>query len=56
MIELILQGAGAGGNDHAQPRQQGRNQVCIRLAGAGAGLGDQLVAVLEGVGDGLGQP
>lgn len=52
VVQLVLQRAGAGGNDDLQPRQQRRHQVRIGLAGAGTGLGQQHVALVEGFGDG----
>jgi hypothetical protein len=39
--ELVLQGLGAGGDDHLAAREQRRHQVGEGLAGAGAGLGHQ---------------
>ena len=51
VIQLILQRAGAGRDDGLQSRQQRRNQIRERLAGAGAGLGQQHVAVFDGFGD-----
>ena len=51
--ELILQRAGAGGDQHAQARQQRRHQVGEGLAGAGAGLDHQRFARAQGVGDAL---
>ena len=54
VIELILQGFGAGGDDHAFSGQQRRHQIGIGFTGAGAGLGDQDRAVLDGTGDFLG--
>ncbi len=56
VVELVLQRAGAGGDDGLQPRQQRRHQIRIGLAGAGAGLGQQHVALLERLGDRRGQP
>ena len=46
--QLVLQVARAGGNQHLLARQQRRHQVGVGLAGAGAGLGDQVAALLEG--------
>ena len=54
-VQLVLQRAGAGGNDRLLPRQQRRDQVGIGLAGAGAGLGEQYATLPEGLRDGLGQ-
>ena len=51
MVELVLQRAGAGGDDGLQPRQQRRHQVGEGLAGAGAGFGEQHAALLERIGD-----
>ncbi len=55
MVELILQGAGAGGHDGALAREQCRHKVGVGLAGASAGLGDQFALGLDGFGDGLRQ-
>ncbi|MNV60001.1 hypothetical protein D3C71_1524510 [compost metagenome] len=55
VIQLILQRAGAGGDDGLQPGQQRGHQVRIGLAGAGAGLGQQHVALVERFGDRRGQ-
>ena len=56
VVELVLQRAGAGGDDRLQPRQQRRHEVGEGLAGAGAGFGEQHVARVERVGDRLRQP
>jgi hypothetical protein len=55
VVELVLQRAGAGGDDGAQPGQQHRHQIGEGLAGAGTGLGQQQVALLQRIGDGFGQ-
>ena len=52
--ELVLQGLGAGGDDDALAGAQGGQQVGQGLAGAGAGLDDQVAALGEGALDGLG--
>jgi hypothetical protein len=52
MEELVLQRAGAGGNDHAPPREQRGNQVRKGLSGAGSGLGHEPAAVLKRAGHG----
>jgi len=49
--ELFLQGLGAGGDDDAFPRHQRGNQVRERLAGAGAGLDDQVPPIGDGAFD-----
>ena len=46
---------GAGGDDHLAARHQRGHQVGERLAGAGAGLGNQLAVAVDGVGDRLRQ-
>ena len=51
VVQLFLQGLGAGGDDHPLARQQRRHQVSEGLAGAGAGFGDQHRAVFDGFGD-----
>ena len=53
-VELILQSLGAGGDDDALAGAQGGQQVSQRLAGAGAGLDDQMAAFGEGALDGFG--
>jgi len=55
VIQLVLQRAGAGGDDRLQTGQQRRHQIGIGFAGAGAGLGQQHIALLEGLGNGPGQ-
>lgn len=55
MEELVLQRARAGGDDGLQPGQQRRHQIRIGLARAGTGLGQQHVALFEGLGNGAGQ-
>ncbi len=52
--ELILQRLGAGGDDDALAGAQRGQQVGEGLAGAGAGLDDQVAALGEGALDGLG--
>ena len=52
--QLALQGDGGRGDDRAVVVRQHRHQVGQRLAGAGAGLHQQVLAGLEGVGDRLG--
>jgi len=49
--ELVLQGLGAGGNDHLAARGQGRHQIGKGLAGAGAGFGDEHRLFPDGRGD-----
>jgi hypothetical protein len=51
--ELVLQGLGAGGDDHLAAREQGRHQIGEGLAGAGAGLGHQRLVVGDRLGDAL---
>ena len=51
MVQLVLQRARAGGDDGLQARQQRRHEVGERLAGAGAGLGQQHLARVERIGD-----
>jgi hypothetical protein len=48
--QLVLQGLGPGGNDDLAPRHQGGDQVGEGLAGAGAGFGDQDIALVDGRG------
>ncbi len=55
MEQLILQRARAGGNDGLEPGQQRRHQIGVGLAGAGAGLCQQYIALLERLGDRPGQ-
>ena len=52
--QLVLQREGRGGDHDPAVVQQRRHQVGQRLAGAGAGLDEQVLAVLERVGDRLG--
>ncbi len=54
MEQLILQIARAGGNDHALARQQRGHQIRKGLAGAGAGLGHQRTALVDGRGHRIG--
>jgi hypothetical protein len=42
--ELVLQRLRAGGDDHLAAVEQGRHEIRERLAGAGAGFGDQRAA------------
>ncbi|MNM58039.1 hypothetical protein D3C81_692610 [compost metagenome] len=55
VIQLVLQRTGAGGDNGLQARQQCRHQIGKRLAGAGAGFGEQHIALLDRLGDGTGQ-
>lgn len=55
MEQLILQRARAGGNDGLEPGQQRRHQIGVGLAGAGAGLCQQHIALLECLGNRSGQ-
>src|SRR3546814_2584753 len=55
VVELVLQRAGAGGDDGLQPRQQRRDEVGEGLAGAGAGLGQQHALPVERIGNGDGE-
>ena len=52
--ELVLQRLGARGDDHLAAVEQRRNEVREGLAGAGAGLGDQRLALRNRAGDGVG--
>ena len=52
--KLILEGLGAGGDDDALARTQGWEQVGQGLAGAGAGLDDEVTALFESPLHGLG--
>jgi len=52
--QLVLQGLGAGGNDHLAARAQRRHQVGEGLAGAGSCLGDEDRTTVDGGGDALG--
>ena len=52
--ELVLQGEGRGGDDDALVVDQRRHEVGQRLAGAGAGLDEQVALGAERLGDGLG--
>ena len=51
-VELVLQGLGSGGDDDALAGAQGGEQVGEGLAGAGAGLDDQVAALCESLFDG----
>ena len=55
VVELVLQGLGARGNDRLASRQQRGDEIGECLAGASAGLGQQHVTLLEGARDGFGQ-
>ena len=52
--ELVLQRLGAGGDDHLAAVQERGDEIRERLAGAGAGLGDQRAAPGDGRRDGIG--
>ncbi len=52
--ELVLQGEGGGGDDDATVVQQGRDEVAQGLAGARAGLDEQVLGGPHGPGDRLG--
>ncbi len=52
--ELVLQGLGAGGNDHLAARPQRRHQIGESLARAGPRLGDEDRTAVDGGGDALG--
>ncbi len=52
--ELVLEREGRGGHDHAAVVEQRGDEVPQRLAGAGAGLHEQVLLAAEGVGDRLG--
>ena len=54
-VELVLQGARAGGNEHLAALDDGRHQVGPGLADARAGFGHQRAALADGAADGLGQ-
>ena len=54
MEQLVLQRLGAGGDDHALARDHCRHQVGKGLAGAGAGLGNQGMAIIDRLGHGAG--
>ena len=53
--QLVLQRAGACGNQHLAALDEGGYKVGPGLADAGAGLGDERGAVLDGLADGLRQ-
>jgi hypothetical protein len=53
-VELVLQGLGAGRDDDAAAGSERWEQVGEGLAGAGAGLDDQMAALFEGALDGFG--
>ena len=53
-VELVLQRLGAGGDNDALAGAQRRQQIGQRLAGAGAGLDDQVAALGERALHGLG--
>ena len=50
-VELVLQCAGAGRDQHAPPGEQRRHQISEGLAGAGTRFDQERGAVLERVGD-----
>ena len=52
--ELVLEGQGGGRDHDPLVVEEGRDEVGQRLAGAGAGLDDQVPMVGQRVGDGLG--
>ena len=49
--ELVLQGEGRGGDDDALVVEHRRDEVAQRLAGAGAGLDEEVAALLHRLGD-----
>ena len=51
--KLVLQRLGARGHDHLAAVQERGHEIRERLAGAGAGLGDQCAAAHDRVGDGM---
>ena len=51
VIELVLQCLGAGGNDHLAAGTQRRHQIREGLSGAGARLGNQHAATVDGGAD-----
>ncbi len=52
--ELALEGEGGGGHDHSLPVGEGGHEIAEGLSGAGAGLDQQMRAVVDRVRDGLG--
>ena len=52
--DLLLEVLGARRDEHALAAEDGGNEIGERLAGAGAGFGEQHAAVGEDVGDGRG--
>jgi hypothetical protein len=54
--QLGLQGEGGGGDHHRPVHQQRRHQIRQRLAGAGAGLHQQVLTRLRGPRHGIGHP
>jgi hypothetical protein len=44
-VELVLKGLGTGRYDHALAGAQGGQEIGQRLAGAGAGLDDEVAAI-----------
>ena len=52
--KLVLKGLGAGGDDNSLTGSQGREEIGECLAGTGAGLDDEVTALLEGTLDGFG--
>ena len=55
VIELVLQGTGAGGEQYLAPRHQGRHQIGEGLAHPRSGLGHQRAAFSDGLFDGARQ-
>jgi len=53
-VQLVLQRARAGGDQHPQPRAQRGHQISKRLAGAGAGFHQQVLALRHGLRNPLG--
>jgi hypothetical protein len=53
-VELLLQVLGAGGDHHALAGEDGGQQIRQRLAGAGAGFNNEVLAVDEGIFHGFG--
>ena len=53
--QLLLQRLRCGGDDDALARRECRYQVGEALSNSGAGLGEEMVVAIEGVGNGLGE-